>query len=121
MRKALRCRPAQDVDPEQIGTAFCGEGIFQRTDIQRRRVKLVGEIGIVLVVRLAVDVDLVEVLERIPDTKSHEAQLEQGEEKQRNNDDRNEREEFVPGVMHGTRSSHDRLNLIVIGKCGCCS
>ena len=117
--EALRCRPAQDVDPEQFRAALYGEGVFQRTDIQRPRIELVGEIGVCLVVRSVFDVNLVEVFERFPDTKSRQAQLEQDEEKQRDDDDRNEREESVLEVGHGTRSSRDRLNLLVVGKCGC--
>jgi hypothetical protein len=67
----LQIRP--DIDPEQIRAALRGEGVFEGTDIQRRRIELVSEIRVFLVVRPAVDVNLVEVVERFPDAKSREA------------------------------------------------
>ena len=37
------------------------------------------------------DVDFMEVVERVPDTRNVETELQQNEEKQRDNEDRNER------------------------------
>ena len=47
---------------------FYGKGIFAWVDVQRRGIKLVSEIGVFLVVRFAIDVDLVEKIERRSDT-----------------------------------------------------
>ena len=72
---SLRCRSPQNVDSDHVGTTLLGEGIFRGADIQRRRKELVSEIGVFLIVRLTVDVNLMEIMERRSDAKNREPQL----------------------------------------------
>ncbi len=53
--------------------------------------------------RYAVDVDLVEIVERRADAGSHEAELEQTEEEQGDDNDRNERENEFSCISHEDR------------------
>ena len=101
MGEAQRCRPSQNVDSDQIRTTLFGKGVFHGADIQRRRVELVSEIRVFLVVRLAIDVNLVKEVERRSDTGNREAQLKKYEEKQGYDYDRNEREGNFSYVGHG--------------------
>ena len=63
---------------------------------------MVSEIRIVLVVRFALDVNFVEIVERCSDTKNSEAQLNQNEEEQRDQDGRYKCEDYF---LDGTASS----------------
>jgi len=96
--EAHRRGPPEDVDSNQLRTALFGKRVLQGTNVQRRRKELVGEIRIFLVVRYAIDVNLVEVVERCSDTRNREPQLQQSEEEQRDQDGRNE---YVDNFLNG--------------------
>ena len=100
-----RRRSSEDEHPDRIGIAFPGERVFERADIQRRRVELVGEFRVLLVVGLTIDVDFMEIVERRSDASNREPELEQDEEEQRYDNDRNEREGNFSYVGHGVLTS----------------
>ena len=52
--------------------------------------------------RYAIDVDLIEIVERRPNSKNCEAELEQNEEEHRDYNDRNECEDNFLNVGHET-------------------
>ncbi|MDX1506681.1 MAG: hypothetical protein R3358_00285 [Woeseiaceae bacterium] len=104
VREAERGGTAEHVDPDEVGIARDGKCIFNRADIQRGRIELVGELGIFLVVRLTVYLDFAEKFERRANPGSHQAKLEQNEEEQWYDDDRNERKYDFLQVRHGDLS-----------------
>ena len=108
MRETLRCGSAQNENPDQIRTTFFCKRIFQRANIQRGWIELVGKVRVLLVVGLALDVDFVEKVEGRSDTSNREAQLKYNEKEQRDQEDRNEREGNFSYVGHGGSSSERR-------------
>ena len=105
MREAHRRGSSQDVDSQQLGATLYRKCILQRSDIQRWRIELIREIRVILVVRFAIDVNFVEILERSPNAEEPETQLEQNEEEQRDYENRNEREgNFLDEISPGVRT-----------------
>ena len=51
----------EDVDPQSIIRRLFRKRILQRSYIERRRVELVRKVGVLLIVRLTVDVDRIEI------------------------------------------------------------
>jgi hypothetical protein len=65
-------------------------------------------------VRLAVDVNFVEIFERCPNAKKLETELKQNEEKQRDQDDRNECEDYFFDEMASGFFTASNGGLIVL-------
>jgi len=84
--EALRGGSTQNVDSYQLTTTLYRKSIFTGGNIQRRRIELIGEIRVFLVVRLAIDVNFVEIVERRTNARKPETDLQQNEEQQRNQD-----------------------------------
>ena len=59
--KPARGRPTEDKNPDHVVLRFRGEGILKRFDVQRGRIKLLDETGVVLKVLRAINFDGVEV------------------------------------------------------------
>ena len=108
MGDALRGRSPQNVDSDHVRTTLLGEGIVRGADIQRRRKELVSELRVFLVVRYAIDVNFMEIVERRSNAKNRETQLKQNEEKQRDQNGCNKCEdnflnEMAPGDLRRLR------------------
>ena len=67
--EAHRRGSPEDIDSNQLRTTRPGKRILEGADVQRRRKELVGEIRVFLVVRYAIDFNLVEVIEGRSDTR----------------------------------------------------
>ena len=103
MREAHRRRSPQNVNSKQLRATLYRKRILQRPDIQQWRIELVREIRVILVVRFAIDVNFVEIVERCPNAEQPETQLEQNEEEQGDNKNRNECEDYLLDETAPTR------------------
>jgi hypothetical protein len=77
---------------------------------------LVGEIRVFLIVRLAIDINFMKIVESCSNVEDLETDLKHNEEEQGDYNDRNEREGNFSYVGHGTLSSDHRLKPIDIRR-----